>query len=189
MLAVNYTTIRSKFKEYCDRITDGAETVIITRKGGKNIVMLSLEQYTALTAQQSAQPRRPGPPSPCGEEAGRGGRDHLQHAAGTPALAGLERVRGLAHKYAAQVRQVFPVDKAVLYGSYAQGDASRQHDVNICFFLQDFGGKRRMDVILNLLDLSDGYEDVFFAPMAFQTAEIHQDDPLIREILATGVEI
>lgn len=48
MLAVNYSTIRSKLKDYCDKATDEGETVIITRKDEKNVVILSLDQYNAL---------------------------------------------------------------------------------------------------------------------------------------------
>lgn len=45
MLAVNYSTMRSKFKNYCDEATENNETVIVTRKNEKNIVIMSLEQY------------------------------------------------------------------------------------------------------------------------------------------------
>lgn len=45
MLAVNYSTIRNNLKDYCDKATDEAETVIVTRKNEKNIVLMSLEQY------------------------------------------------------------------------------------------------------------------------------------------------
>jgi len=48
MLAVNYSTIRNKLKEYCDRVTDGQETVIVTRKDEKNVVIISLEEYNAM---------------------------------------------------------------------------------------------------------------------------------------------
>ena len=48
MLAVNYSTIRSKLKDYCDQATDNNETVIVTRKDEKNVVLISLEQYNAL---------------------------------------------------------------------------------------------------------------------------------------------
>jgi antitoxin YefM len=49
MLAVNYSTIRSRLKDYCDKVTDDHETVIITRKDEKNVVILSLEEYNSLT--------------------------------------------------------------------------------------------------------------------------------------------
>ncbi len=45
MLAVNYSTIRSNLKDYCDKATDNNETVIVTRKDEKNVVLMSLEQY------------------------------------------------------------------------------------------------------------------------------------------------
>lgn len=48
MLAVNYTTIRNKLKDFCDKATDNYETIIVTRKDEKNVVILSLEKYNAL---------------------------------------------------------------------------------------------------------------------------------------------
>lgn len=48
MLAINYSTIRNNLKEYCDKITNDYETIIVTRKDEKNIVMLSLEEYNNL---------------------------------------------------------------------------------------------------------------------------------------------
>lgn len=48
MLAVNYSTIRNNLKSYCDQATDNNETVIVTRKNEKNIVIMSLEQYNEI---------------------------------------------------------------------------------------------------------------------------------------------
>ena len=42
MLAVNYSTIRNKLKDYCDKATDEHETVIVTRKDEKNVKILFL---------------------------------------------------------------------------------------------------------------------------------------------------
>ena len=56
MLAVNYSTIRNNLKSYCDQATDNNETVIVTRKNEKNIVIMSLEQYNSmLKAAQNAE--------------------------------------------------------------------------------------------------------------------------------------
>lgn len=49
MLAVNYSTVRSKLKEYCDRVVDENEVLIVTRKGEKNVVLLGLEEYNRLS--------------------------------------------------------------------------------------------------------------------------------------------
>jgi antitoxin YefM len=48
MLAVNYSTLRDKLKEYCDRVTDDYETVIVTRKEEKNVVIIGLDEYNRL---------------------------------------------------------------------------------------------------------------------------------------------
>ncbi len=48
MLAVNYSTIRENLKAYCDKVTDNNETVIVTRKGEKNVVIISLEEWNEL---------------------------------------------------------------------------------------------------------------------------------------------
>ena len=45
MLAVNYTMLREKMKTYMDKVTDDYETMIVTRKNNKNVVMLSEETY------------------------------------------------------------------------------------------------------------------------------------------------
>ena len=48
MLAVNYSTIRNNLKDYCDQATHNHDTIIVTRKGEKNVVIMSLEKYNQL---------------------------------------------------------------------------------------------------------------------------------------------
>ena len=48
MLAVNYTTLRDNMKSYMDQVTDDYETLIVTRKNNKNVVMMSEEAYNNL---------------------------------------------------------------------------------------------------------------------------------------------
>ena len=48
MLAVNYTNLRENMKTYMDKVTDDYETMIVTRKDNKNVVMLSEEVYNNL---------------------------------------------------------------------------------------------------------------------------------------------
>lgn len=48
MLAVNYTNLRDNMKAYMDKVTDDYETMIVTRKNNRNIVMLSEESYNNL---------------------------------------------------------------------------------------------------------------------------------------------
>ena len=48
MLAVNYTNLRENMKSYMDKVTDDYETLIVTRKNDKNVVMISEESYNNL---------------------------------------------------------------------------------------------------------------------------------------------
>lgn len=48
MLAVNYTNLRENMKHYMDLVTDDYETMIVTRKDNKNVVMISEESYNNL---------------------------------------------------------------------------------------------------------------------------------------------
>lgn len=48
MLAVNYSTLREHLKEYCDVANQDYETIIVTRKSGGNVVLLSEAEYNNL---------------------------------------------------------------------------------------------------------------------------------------------
>ena len=103
--------------------------------------------------------------------------------------ANFENVKRLAIDYAENVRQVLPVNKVILFGSFARGTTTELSDVDICFFLNDFNGKSRVDIIGELLRLCRVYKGAFFEPIAFQTSEIERGNPFVKEILSTGIEI
>lgn len=48
MLAVNYSELRNNLKHYCDKTIDNLETILVTRKDERNVVMISLEKYNNL---------------------------------------------------------------------------------------------------------------------------------------------
>ena len=101
----------------------------------------------------------------------------------------IEATRRIAKEYANDVRSVMHIDKVVLYGSYATGKATAQSDIDICFFLPDFGEMHRVDIIIKLLDLTNKYKGTYFEPTAFPTSEIKRGNPFVNEILSTGIEI
>ena len=48
MLAINYSTFRNNLKDYCDEASDNNQTIIVTRKKSKSIVIMSLDNYNQL---------------------------------------------------------------------------------------------------------------------------------------------
>jgi predicted nucleotidyltransferase len=101
----------------------------------------------------------------------------------------LETVRATARSYADDVRRYLPVTKAVLFGSYSTGTADALSDIDVCFFLDSFNGKSRIDIITELLGVAGKYKGVFFEPIAFPVSEIERGNPFVQEILATGIEL
>ena len=112
--------------------------------------------------------------------------------AGIPPAIDIEIVMQHAKSYADDVRCALPVDKVVLYGSYAKGTATALSDVDICFFLNNYGGKERFDIrfeLLRMIRSQSGRSGIYFEPTVFPTSEIYNDNPFVKEILRTGIEI
>ena len=101
-----------------------------------------------------------------------------------------EAVTKIARDYALDVSRELPVDKAFLFGSYAKGTATELSDVDICFFLKSYNGKRRVDLVAQILGVGgDKYCQTGFEPIIFRTSEIQNDNPFVRDILITGKEL
>jgi antitoxin YefM len=48
METVNYTNFRSNLKYWFDKVINDVSDVIIKRKGGKDLVLISLDEYNSL---------------------------------------------------------------------------------------------------------------------------------------------
>ena len=48
MLAADYLTFYNNLDDYCDKVAEARETVIITRKNEKNVVIISLDDYNRM---------------------------------------------------------------------------------------------------------------------------------------------
>jgi uncharacterized protein len=118
-----------------------------------------------------------------------GKRTFLPNERGVRMAVDFEAVTQVAKRYADDVRRVMPVDKVMLFGSYAKGTAEATSDIDICFFLDSYGGKKRMDILKKLLWLTEDYDGAYFEPIVFETSELENDNPFVKEILRTGKEI
>ena len=48
MLAINYSTLKNNLKDYCEESSDNNQTIIVTRKKSKSIVIMSFDNYNQL---------------------------------------------------------------------------------------------------------------------------------------------
>ena len=101
-----------------------------------------------------------------------------------------DAVNKIINQYVSDVKTVLPIDKVYLYGSFANGTAQWDSDVDLCFFSDSFTSQDMMMIIERLFELKRKYnKEVCLEPNAFPTSELYNDNPLIKEILQTGREI
>jgi predicted nucleotidyltransferase len=101
-----------------------------------------------------------------------------------------EAAKRIIYQYVSDVKAMMPIDKVYLYGSYANGTARWDSDVDLCFFSESFTIKNTMQIIDHLFKLKRPYNKyVCLEPNAFPLSELINDNPFVKEILRTGTEI
>jgi predicted nucleotidyltransferase len=104
-----------------------------------------------------------------------------------------EKMNSTVMEYVKAVAAVFPVRRAVLYGSYAKGTANENSDVDVCFFIDDeLRGGRRHDVLTRLLGITGKYsslDTIYIEPNVFSIYDLQTDNPFVKEILHTGRDL
>jgi predicted nucleotidyltransferase len=99
-----------------------------------------------------------------------------------------EAVTQLAKDFAQEAKKMLPVRKAMLFGSYAKGNAGEWSDIDVCFFLDSYGGRKRLHVLKELVLLAYKYS-YYFEPTVLTTKSLYCDDPFAKEVLRTGVDL
>jgi predicted nucleotidyltransferase len=108
---------------------------------------------------------------------------------GTETVRTIESVTEAVKQFANDVRSIFPVAKAYLFGSWVKGTPKEWSDVDVCFFLKSYGGRPKLDVVTELYLLKRPYWFFIIEPHVFLASHLDQGDPFTREILETGIEI
>ena len=93
------------------------------------------------------------------------------------------------NSYVADVKSVIPIDHAFLYGSYAEGIATEQSDIDVCFFSHSFENLPPIDIMTQLFRLTRKYKGIDIEPRGFPSSELENDNPFVKEVLRTGREI
>ncbi|MDR1079963.1 MAG: nucleotidyltransferase domain-containing protein [Deltaproteobacteria bacterium] len=101
----------------------------------------------------------------------------------------VETMRTVARRYADTVRrEMANVDRIVLFGSVAKGSARKVSDTDIAVFFSDLGDRDEFDVNVELILLTYGFK-AGIEPLVFTVSDIDDDNPFVKEILKTGLEI
>jgi len=101
-----------------------------------------------------------------------------------------ETAKRIINQYVSDVKAAMPIDKVYLYGSYANGTAQWDSDVDLCFFSESFTDENTMQILGHLFKLKRSYNKfICLEPNAFPLSEMSNDNPFVKEILRTGMEI
>jgi predicted nucleotidyltransferase len=100
-----------------------------------------------------------------------------------------EEVSKTIENYIKDVNQQIGIKKAVLYGSYAKGSYDDFSDLDIAIFSDYFKDKSFIEATKFLLSLARKYKNVCMEPVGFSSSDLLDDNPFVKEILATGQEI
>ncbi len=99
-----------------------------------------------------------------------------------------ESIQKMIEDYIMKLSKVIPIDKVIIFGSYAKGNPHKYSDVDIAAFSDYFKSMSRVDGIHFLLLNAMDY-DIDFEPQPFTIDEYNQPVGRVNEIIRTGIEL
>jgi len=98
------------------------------------------------------------------------------------------RIKKIVNEYINSLnRNNIPIQHAILFGSYVSGKYNKFSDIDIALVSDFFEGIRFLDrkkILKITLEINEDIEPMPFSPKQFTT-----DNPFVREILETGVNV
>lgn len=98
-----------------------------------------------------------------------------------------EPIQKIVRAYIADLGKQIPIEKVIIFGSYAKGNPHEFSDVDIAIFSDYFKGMSRIDNLYFLLLKAADY-DIDLVPQGFTMDYYHEPVGLVSEIIKTGVE-
>ncbi len=92
----------------------------------------------------------------------------------------------IASKYIALVNQKYHVERAILFGSFAKGTNHADSDIDIAIIFATVNDI--IDTQIELMKMRRN-EDLFIEPHPFSLRDFQSSNPVVAEIMKTGIEI
>lgn len=99
-----------------------------------------------------------------------------------------ESIQKMIDDYIINLSKKIPIEKVIIFGSYAKGNPHKYSDVDIAIFSDYFKDMSRVDGIHFLLLNAMDY-DIDLEPQPFTIDEYNEPIGLVSEILRTGIEV
>lgn len=99
-----------------------------------------------------------------------------------------QEILSLTTDYINKLKQKIPVEKVVLFGSYARGNYTKDSDVDLAVFSSAFNNMTRVDGLTFLLMQALDYQ-IDIQPQPYTMQDYIERTGLVDEIIKTGIEI
>jgi len=97
-------------------------------------------------------------------------------------------IRDLIKKFLLRLEQEnIRIQKAILYGSYANGTYNEWSDIDLAIVSDDFLGNRVLDkerMIKSIVDINTS-----ISPLPYRPEDFDESDLFVKEIIKTGIRI
>jgi predicted nucleotidyltransferase len=99
-------------------------------------------------------------------------------------------VREKVLEFYRSARQVLPIDKVLLYGSYAKGQATERSDIDVAVVVDETDHSRRIEITTKLFDSAFRVDPAIEPKCIFRDEyENHDEASILAEIIGTAIEI
>ncbi|CDX03486.1 RelA/SpoT [Desulfitobacterium hafniense] len=99
-----------------------------------------------------------------------------------------ESVQDIIESYVQKIGKQIPIEKAILFGSYAKGNYDNESDIDIAIFSDYFVNLEGIDAFKLLFMPTLSY-DKDLQPLAFTMDDYKDSLGVVEEIIKTGIEI
>ena len=99
-----------------------------------------------------------------------------------------ESIQSIVIDYVNKIKRQIPIDRVILFGSYAKGGYSIDSDIDIAIFSDYFMDMAGVDAF-KFLFLQTLEYDIDMQPLAFTTEDYQRPIGIVGEIINTGIEI
>lgn len=86
-----------------------------------------------------------------------------------------------------EVKKIYAIDKAYIFGSYAKGMATNWSDIDLAIISRDFSDEI-FDDRLYLMKIANRFDDRI-EPTLYSPSNFSLNDPLVAEICKNGVQV
>jgi predicted nucleotidyltransferase len=91
-----------------------------------------------------------------------------------------------AQRYVDSISKKYELTRAFIFGSYAKGNYHAYSDIDVAVVIKNI--ENLFDAQVDLLHLRKD-EDLQIEPHTFRETDFNTDDPLVNEILQTGIKL